>query len=137
MTLRSPSPLLTDFANWYCWHVNRVRDVISKSPSSTLVEVDIEDPTTSVRMEDIFNIPRSCWGQANVNTLIHKDLNMSEIITTAKALTSSKKKKKKPKKGQKSDDDDDASSENDDTVIDEGDKPKKSVRKKKKNKNKK
>lgn len=135
MTLRSPSPLLTDFANWYCWHVNRVRDVISKSPSSTLVEVDIEDPTTSVRMEDIFNIPRSCWGQANVNTLIHKDLNMSEIITTAKALTSSKKKKSK-KKGKKSDDDDDAS-KNDDTVIDEGDKPKKSVRKKKKNKNKK
>jgi len=135
MTFRSPSQLLTDFADWYCWHVNRVRDVISKSPSSTLVEVDIEDPTTSVRMEDIFNIPRSCWGQANVNTLIHKDLNMSEIITTAKALTSSKKKKSK-KKGKKSDDDDDAS-KNDDTVIDEGDKPKKSVRKKKKNKNKK
>jgi len=114
---------VTDFANWYCWHVNRVRDVISKSPLSTLVEVDIEDPTTNVRMEDIFNIPRSCWGQANVNTLIHKDLNMSEI-TAAKMLTPSKKKLKN--KRRKSDDnDDDASNKNDDTV---------SVRKRKKKK---
>ena len=111
--------------------------MISKSPLSTLVEVDIEDPTTSARMEEIFNIPRTCWGHANVNTLIHKDLNVSEI-TAAKIIIPSKKKSKN--KGRKSDDNDDevTSNRNKDTVIEEGDKPENSVRKgKKKKKNKK
>eukprot|EP01082_Thalassiosira_pseudonana_P006616 g6182.t1 g6182 contig20:1016324-1019061(+) len=33
-----------EFGKWYCKHVERVRKLIAKNPSQTLVEVDIEDP---------------------------------------------------------------------------------------------
>ena len=72
------------FYEWYCKHVQRVRNVIRHS-SNTLVEVDIEDLNTAQRMEDIFGIEKSCWGHTNANALIHPDLNadvkMSKFFT--------------------------------------------------------
>ena len=62
------------FNEWYCKHVQRVRDLIAKNPSHTLVEIDIEDLDTAQRMEDIFGIRQSCWGHKNANALIHPEL---------------------------------------------------------------
>ena len=62
------------FDEWYCKHVQRVRDLIAKNPSHTLVEIDIEDLNTAQRMEDIFGIRQSCWGHKNANALIHPEL---------------------------------------------------------------
>ena len=68
-----------DFYDWYCNHVQRVRDIVARNPSHTLVEVDIEDPTVGQRMEDMFGIEKSCWGHKNVNAYIHPELNESEV----------------------------------------------------------
>ena len=67
-----------EFDDWYCRHVQRVRNVVSKNPSHTLVEVDIDDPDTGKHMEDIFGIDKSCWGQTNVNAYIHPELDQSK-----------------------------------------------------------
>ena len=64
-----------EMSDWFCWHVQRVRDLIAKSPSHTLVEVDIEDPGTSQRMQDLFAIHKDCWGHANVNVALHPELS--------------------------------------------------------------
>eukprot|EP00581_Thalassiosira_minuscula_P000120 CAMPEP_0183748858 /NCGR_PEP_ID=MMETSP0737-20130205/67990_1 /TAXON_ID=385413 /ORGANISM="Thalassiosira miniscula, Strain CCMP1093" /LENGTH=318 /DNA_ID=CAMNT_0025984599 /DNA_START=10 /DNA_END=966 /DNA_ORIENTATION=- len=58
---------------WYCNHVRRVRELISRNPSQTLVEVDIEDPGLAYRMNEIFGIREGCWGTRNVNAIIHPD----------------------------------------------------------------
>ncbi|KAL7543581.1 hypothetical protein ACHAXR_013031 [Thalassiosira sp. AJA248-18] len=68
-----------EFSDWYCKHVERVRDIVAQNPSHTLVEIDIEDPGMGQRMEDIFGIKKSCWGQTNVNPDIHPELNASEV----------------------------------------------------------
>ncbi|KAL9179539.1 hypothetical protein ACHAXT_008829 [Thalassiosira profunda] len=68
-----------EFEDWYCSHVKRVRDIVARNPSHTLVEVDIEDPEIGQRMEDTFGIRKSCWGHANVNINIHADVNASEV----------------------------------------------------------
>lgn len=100
---------IEDFAGWYCSHVNRVRDLVSRNPSHTLVEVDIEDPEIGQRMEDIFGVDKSCWGHSNANAFIHPELNRSEVAVSHMVLKrealeeeearkegeSSKKKKKK------------------------------------------
>ena len=70
---------LYELSDWYCKHVERVRDLIAKNPSHTLVEVDIEDPDTAQRMEEIFGIEQSCWGHKNANGLILDNLNISQI----------------------------------------------------------
>ena len=63
---------LQDFSNFFCEHVRRVRDIV---PPDRLVEIDIEDPTTSSRMSDIFDLDEDCWGRTNVNTRLHPDMN--------------------------------------------------------------
>lgn len=62
-----------EFGKWYCKHVERVRKLIAKNPSQTLVEVDIEDPNVGERMEDIFGIDKNCWEQQNVNAKLHPE----------------------------------------------------------------
>ena len=72
------SPTKSDpkhFSHWYCKHIQRVRDVIDRHPSHSLVEVDIEDPMVGQRMSDMFGIRKSCWGQKNVNAKIHPEMN--------------------------------------------------------------
>jgi len=73
-------PAIEEFSDWYCNHVQRVRDVVSRNPSHTLVEVDIEDLEIGQRMEDTFGIEKSCWGHVNANANIHPELNQSEVI---------------------------------------------------------
>jgi len=69
-----------EFSDWYCKHVKRVRNLVAQNPSHTLVEVDIEDPDIGQRMEDIFGIDQSCWGNTNVNVRIHPEVNRSEVM---------------------------------------------------------
>lgn len=64
-----------EFGRWFCNHVKRVRDVISNNPQQTLVEIDIEDPTVSARMSDVFDVDEKCWGHANVNKRLHPELD--------------------------------------------------------------
>mmetsp|Transcript_27603 Transcript_27603/g.49740 ORF Transcript_27603/g.49740 Transcript_27603/m.49740 type:complete len:445 (-) Transcript_27603:167-1501(-) len=70
---------LEEFSDWYCKHVQRVRHIVSQNPSHTLVEVNIEDPGIGQRMEEIFGIEKSCWGQKNVNLNIHPEVDQSEV----------------------------------------------------------
>ena len=69
-----------EFDDWYCRHVQRVRNAVAQNPSHSLVEVDIDDPDTGKHMEDIFGIDKSCWGQTNVNPYIHPELDHSKVI---------------------------------------------------------
>ncbi|KAL7528788.1 hypothetical protein ACHAWF_004148 [Thalassiosira exigua] len=71
-----------EFSEWYCKHVERVRELIARNPSHSLVEIDIEDPGVGWRMEDMFGIDRNCWGHTNVNAENHQDLNLSEVVLT-------------------------------------------------------
>lgn len=65
-----------EFSTWFCNHVNRVRDAVSQSPTSTLVEIDLDDEdSTRQRMSDIFNVDASCWGRANANLDVHPELS--------------------------------------------------------------
>lgn len=80
-----------EFSDWYCNHVQRVRDAVANNPSHTLVEVDIEDPDIGQRMEDIFGIKKSCWGHANANAIIHPELKNSSEVDFSKAFSVGKK----------------------------------------------
>ncbi|KAK1736193.1 putative sulfotransferase domain-containing protein [Skeletonema marinoi] len=73
-----------EFADWYCNHVDRVRDIAASNPSLTLVEVDIEDSTIAKRMSDMFDIDESCWGHTNVNPIANPDLDLSEVQVSQK-----------------------------------------------------
>jgi len=73
---------IDEFSDWYCNHVTRVRNIVARNPSHTLVEVDIEDPGIGQRMEDIFGIDKSCWGRANMNAAIHPEVDPSNVISS-------------------------------------------------------
>ncbi len=81
-----------EFADWFCKHVERVRDIVARTPSLTLVEVDIEDSTIAKRMSDIFEIDESCWGHSNVNPLANPDVDLSEVQLAPKFVELSNKK---------------------------------------------
>lgn len=68
-----------EFSEWYCNHVKRVRRLVDKSQSHTLVEIDIEDPQISHHMKNLFGINALCWGQSNVNLNIHPEVNKSDV----------------------------------------------------------
>ena len=89
---------IEELSDWYCKHVQRVRDIVARNPSHTLVEVDIEDPTIGQRMEDMFGIEKSCWGHANVNANIHPELNESEVEVSKHFRRQDKSDKKKEEK---------------------------------------
>jgi len=59
-----------ELSDWYCKHVQRVRDLVAQDPSHTLVEVDIQDPDMGQWLESIFSIKKRCWGQVNANSLL-------------------------------------------------------------------
>lgn len=61
----------SEFDEWFCNHVDRVREVVARDPSRTLVEVDIEDPTMGSRMAEIFDVDEDCWGHRNFNARLH------------------------------------------------------------------
>ena len=70
---------IEEFSNWFCRHVQRVRNIVAQNPSHALVEIDIEDPGTAERMADIFNVDKSCWVRANANSHLHPELNQSKV----------------------------------------------------------
>ncbi|KAL7534412.1 hypothetical protein ACHAWF_004827 [Thalassiosira exigua] len=71
-----------EFSVWYCNHVRRVRDIVEKHPSHTLVEIDIEDPGVAQRMEFIFGIDKKHWGHVNANPNLKPDANKSATNPT-------------------------------------------------------
>jgi len=64
---------LEEFSEWFCSHVQRVRDVVARNPYQTLVEIDIEDPNVSTYMANVFDINERCWGHQNVNAKLHPE----------------------------------------------------------------
>ena len=58
---------VSTFSEWHCNHVNRVRDIVSKSPSHSLVEIDIEDPAAGEYLETVFGIKKACFGMKNTH----------------------------------------------------------------------
>ena len=75
---------IDEFGDWYCKHVERVRDIVARNPSIALVEVDIEDPSIAKRMSKIFEIDESCWGHSNVNPISNPDLDLSGVQLSRK-----------------------------------------------------
>lgn len=73
-----------EFADWFCNHVERVRGIVARSPTLTLVEVDIEDSTIAKRMSDMFDIDESCWGHTNANPMSNPDMDLSEVQVAKK-----------------------------------------------------
>ena len=69
-----------ELSNWYCKHVQRVRDLVTKYPTHTLVEVDIQDPDIGQWLESIFGIKKRCWGQVNANSLLLSSNNNNNTI---------------------------------------------------------
>jgi len=59
-----------ELSDWYCKHVQRVRELVTQYSTHTLVEVDIEDPDIGEKLESIFDIKKRCWGQVNANSLL-------------------------------------------------------------------
>jgi len=67
-----------EFAEWFCGHVDNVRNFVAQNPSHTLVEVDITDPTVGDYMAEAFGIKSSCWGHANANPVLKEKLREDE-----------------------------------------------------------
>ncbi|KAL3792072.1 hypothetical protein ACHAW5_008242 [Stephanodiscus triporus] len=66
-----------DFKDFFCKHVRRVREIVSRS---NLVEIDIEDPATGRLMADMFDIDEGCWGRANVNFDLHPEIDRGQSV---------------------------------------------------------
>ena len=56
-----------EFAEWFCNHVQNIRDFVVRYPSHALVEYDIMDPNVSEFVGSAFGIKSECWGQTNAN----------------------------------------------------------------------
>jgi hypothetical protein len=69
---------VTEFSNFYCEYVKRVRKTIAKYPGHELVEIDIEDPTEGWKLEDVFGVKRSCWGKTNIH-VSNDSVSMDEL----------------------------------------------------------
>ena len=72
------------FSDWHCGHVNRVRELVSKYPSHSLVEIDIEDDVTGERMSEMFGINETCWAHANANVNKQPDIDLSAQLEITK-----------------------------------------------------
>lgn len=71
-----------EFSSWFCNHVTRVREVVARHPSNTLVEIDLEDDeTTRQLISDIFDVDPGCWGRSNANLDLHPELNSENTVT--------------------------------------------------------
>ena len=57
---------VSEFRNFYCEYVKRVRKTIAKYPGHMLIEIDIEDPTEGWRLEEAFGVNHTCWGKTNI-----------------------------------------------------------------------
>jgi hypothetical protein len=57
---------VSEFSDFYCDYVKRVREEVAKYPGHELIEIDIEDPMVGWQMEEMFGINQTCWGKSNV-----------------------------------------------------------------------
>jgi hypothetical protein len=69
---------VSEFSNFYCEYVKRVRKTIAKYPGHQLVEIDIEDPTEGWQLEEVFGVNRSCWGKTNIH-VSNDTVSMDEL----------------------------------------------------------
>eukprot|EP00578_Thalassiosira_sp_NH16_P030140 CAMPEP_0181078204 /NCGR_PEP_ID=MMETSP1071-20121207/1361_1 /TAXON_ID=35127 /ORGANISM="Thalassiosira sp., Strain NH16" /LENGTH=801 /DNA_ID=CAMNT_0023159503 /DNA_START=172 /DNA_END=2577 /DNA_ORIENTATION=- len=65
------------FSDFFCNHVQRVRAIV---PPHRLVEIDIDDPTISTQMADIFDVEEECWGLANVNANLDPEMKHNKTV---------------------------------------------------------
>ena len=77
---------MTEFGEWFCDHVNRVRRLVDENPQHALVEVNITDPDSGLRMEEAFGIAHQCWGHSGSNKAVssndtgkHFDLSQYDL----------------------------------------------------------
>ena len=63
---------------FYCNVVQNARNFVALHPSHRLVEIDLDDPETSVKVANVFGINVSCWGTHNVNKKILKQLQQEQ-----------------------------------------------------------
>lgn len=57
-----------DIRNWWCGHVNHVREFVKRHPTHKLVELDLYDAQSSSKaLASLFNADASCWGHSNSN----------------------------------------------------------------------
>ena len=56
-----------DLENFFCNHVNKVRDFVKAFPSHSLIEVQLEDDKAASILSNQFGIEKSCWGHENKN----------------------------------------------------------------------
>jgi len=59
---------VSEFSDFYCEYVKRVRKEVAKYPGHELIEIDIEDPMVGWQMEEAFGINQTCWGENNAGT---------------------------------------------------------------------
>ena len=59
----------TDVAmkEWYCNHIQRIRNFARQHPSHALVEVNVQDPATAARLATLFGTDEKHWQQQNQN----------------------------------------------------------------------
>ncbi|KAL7565728.1 hypothetical protein ACA910_005421 [Epithemia clementina (nom. ined.)] len=64
---------LTEIQDWWCQHVQRVREFVRQHPSHTLVELDLYNTNqSSLVMAELFQTKSSCWGHANANPRVER-----------------------------------------------------------------
>lgn len=57
-----------DMLKLYNYTLDHIRNFVADHPSITLVEVPVDEPDAGTILENAFGLPRSCWGQHNMNT---------------------------------------------------------------------
>ncbi|KAL7528169.1 hypothetical protein ACHAXR_004050 [Thalassiosira sp. AJA248-18] len=57
-----------DLENWWCTHVQHVREFVKQYPTHSLIELDLYDTRgTSQAMASLFRTNETCWGKHNSN----------------------------------------------------------------------
>ena len=87
----------TDKVGNYNRHTKRIKDFVAMHPSHKLVEFYLEDPNAGRIMQDAFDIDADkCWGMANVNEDIHKEVKESGQAADELQVVSNEPKVVKP-----------------------------------------
>ncbi|KAL7565723.1 hypothetical protein ACA910_005417 [Epithemia clementina (nom. ined.)] len=76
---------MDELQDWWCRHVQNVRQFVRQHPSHTLVELDLYNTQqSSTILAELFHTNASCWGHANANTelVVGKEQEKEEEATT-------------------------------------------------------
>ncbi|KAL7536745.1 hypothetical protein ACHAXR_009984 [Thalassiosira sp. AJA248-18] len=55
----------TELKEWFCNHVEYIRQFVRKHSSHALVEINITHPNVGEQLETVFGVSKKCWGQEN------------------------------------------------------------------------